>query len=256
MFDAVILLTAAIEQAALRTVLLHYNPRLEVYMAKTLADLEALDCSILARARLISFTNGVIVPPRVLGALGYGAYNFHPGPPNYPGFAPAVFAIYDRSPVFGVTVHEMAERVDAGPIVGLNMFNTSPDMSVNRLEQIALLQLAHLFWTMAHILATQSEPIAVLPVTWSGRKTTRRMFENMCEIAPDIAPSELERRVAAFGGGYFGQGLTLRLHNYAFRYAEPPTAEVESIDGLAPTPDMADVADKSERSGQVMATAT
>jgi methionyl-tRNA formyltransferase len=240
----------------LRAVLLHHNPKLELYAAETLAELEALDRSTLARARLISFTNGVIVPQRILDALGYGAYNFHPGPPNYPGFAPAVFAIYDRSPVFGVTVHEMAEKVDAGPIVGLNMFNTSPDMSVMRLEQIALLQLAHLFWTMARVIATQTEALEVLPVTWSGRKTTRRMFEHMCEIPPNITPSELDRRVAAFGGGFFGQGLTLRLHNYAFRYAEPPAAEAEGIDGLAPALDKTDVADMSERSSQLMATTT
>lgn len=253
MFDAIVLLTAAIEQAALRAVLLHYNRRIEIHAVETLAELEALDRSILGRARMIAFTTDVIVPARILSLLGYGAYNFHPGPPNYPGFAPAVFAIYDRAPTFGVTVHAMTERVDAGPIVGLNMFNTTPDMSVMQLEQIALLQLAHLFWTMARNIATQVTPLDVLPVEWSGRKTTRRMFERMCEIPPNITPSELDRRVAAFGGGFFGQGLTLRLHNYAFRYAAPPAAD--SIDGPGQVPDKADLADLAERPGAAAATA-
>jgi methionyl-tRNA formyltransferase len=218
MFDTIVLLTAAVEQTALRAVLLRYNPELDIRAVETLAELEALDRSLLGRARLIAFTTGVIVPPDILAALGYGAYNFHPGPPNYPGFAPAPFAIYDRTPVFGVTAHAMTERVDDGPIIDIKMFNTRPGMTVTELEQLALMQLARMFWDMARIVATQSEPLTVLPVRWSGRKTTRRIFEAMCEIPADISPQELDRRVEAFGGGYFGRGLTVRLHSHPFRY--------------------------------------
>ena len=63
---------------------------------------------MLARARLIAFATPVIVPGRILASLGYGAYNFHPGPPQYPGWAPAHFALYEQANEFGATVHAMA----------------------------------------------------------------------------------------------------------------------------------------------------
>jgi hypothetical protein len=56
-------------------------------------------------ARLIAFTTDVIVPPDILDHLGYGAYNFHPGPPHFPGWAPALFAIHRRATEFGLATH-------------------------------------------------------------------------------------------------------------------------------------------------------
>ena len=50
----------------------------------TLEELTAIEPHVLRSARLIAFTSGVIVPRPMLGALGHGAYNFHPGPPDYP----------------------------------------------------------------------------------------------------------------------------------------------------------------------------
>jgi methionyl-tRNA formyltransferase len=118
-FDTIILLTGPVEQSVLGALLRSHNPRLKVHPAQMAADIDALEPALLARARLVAFTTPVIVPPGVLDALGYGAYNFHPGPPEYPGWAPAHFAVYDRAPLFGATAHVMVERVDAGPIVGV-----------------------------------------------------------------------------------------------------------------------------------------
>jgi methionyl-tRNA formyltransferase len=90
-FDTIILLTGAIEAAALAGVLGIRDPRLDVRHAATLDELDALTPDELARARLIAFSTDVIVPLRILDALGYGAYNFHPGPPNYPGLGLGAF---------------------------------------------------------------------------------------------------------------------------------------------------------------------
>ena len=112
---------------------------------------------------------------RESSALGFGAYNFHPGPPHYPGWVPAHFAIYNKASYFGATAHVMIERVDAGPIVGVKMFDIPPNTSVLRLQELAFVELARLFWHLAPALATQSEPLAELPVRWSGTKSTRRV---------------------------------------------------------------------------------
>src|SRR5664280_1760229 len=56
----------------------------------------------------------------------------------------------------------MVERVDAGPIVGVKMFNIPTNTSVLRLQELAFVELARLFWRLAPALAGQSEPIAEL----------------------------------------------------------------------------------------------
>jgi methionyl-tRNA formyltransferase len=85
MFDTIILLTGPVEHAPLSALLRSHNPQLTIHPAKTLAELEGLKPALLRRARLIAFVTPVIVPPRILERLGFGAYNFHPGPPHYPG---------------------------------------------------------------------------------------------------------------------------------------------------------------------------
>jgi len=219
MFNTIILLTGPVEEAALTAVLRNYNSRLAIHVAKSLADLEAIDARVLRNARLIAFITPVVVPARILDSLGFGAYNFHPGPPHYPGWVPAHFAIYERATTFGATVHVMTRRVDAGPIVAVEIFDVPPNASIQDLEASAFSQLARLFWRLAETLATQHEPLPELPVQWSGRKSTRRLYAAMCDIAPDISKEELDRRIEVFGAGYFGIFPTVRLHGRLFRYA-------------------------------------
>src|SRR5258708_26254606 len=117
MFDTVILLAGEAEHAVMPPVFRAHNPRLTVIPAGTAADLAGLSCEVLERARLIAFVTPEIVCRGVLARLGYGALNFHPAPPGYPGWAPSHFALYERAQQFGATVHVMVEQVDAGPIV-------------------------------------------------------------------------------------------------------------------------------------------
>ncbi len=123
MLKEIILLTAQPQQQVAFTALLkEHNPRLSFRYALTAEDVAAFDAHTLAHSRLLAFTTGVIVPARVLNALGHGAYNFHPGSPDYPGWAPAHFALYEGAQTFGATAHVMLERVDAGPIIGVETF--------------------------------------------------------------------------------------------------------------------------------------
>jgi methionyl-tRNA formyltransferase len=227
MFDTVILLTGPIERAALPAALLGHNPALEVLTIERAEELAAIESSVLRRARLIAFVTPVIVPKRVLDQLGYGAVNFHPGPPDYPGWAPAHFALYDEASEFGATVHVMVERVDAGPIIDLALFPIPPDTSVFGLEGMAYARLAFLFWRMARELACDIDLPAALPAEWGRRKYSRRDYLAMCEIAPDISESELERRMRVFGGNYFGVTPTIKLHGVEFRAVLPQVRAIE-----------------------------
>jgi methionyl-tRNA formyltransferase len=201
--------------------LFEHNPQLQVQPVQTLADLDALDSNLLARSRLISFVTPVIVPADILHRLGYGAFNFHPGPPEYPGWAPSHFALYNRETEFGVTAHVMVEAVDAGAIIGVARFPIPPHLSVLGLEGLAYAHLAQLFWSMAELLSTDPAPPPALPVRWGAKKYSRRAYRALCEIPPDIPKDELDRRLKVFGGNHFGMAPTIHLHGVEFRAVVP-----------------------------------
>ena len=219
MFDTIILLTGQVERAALPPALLGHNPAITVLTIESAEQLFALSGDVLRRSRLIAFVTPVIVPKSILEQIGYGAVNFHPGPPSYPGWAPAHFALYNQADEFGATVHVMVEKVDAGPILDLALFPILPDTSVCSLEGIAYGHLAFLFWRMARALACNPGLPEALSIEWGNRKYSRRNYVSMCEIPLDISKSELDRRLRVFGGNGFGVAPTIKLHGIEFRAA-------------------------------------
>jgi methionyl-tRNA formyltransferase len=229
MFDTVILLTGAAERAVLPSVLRGHNPQLTVVPVETSAELAALSPDLLLRARLVAFVTPVIVPQAILAQLGYGAFNFHPGPPSYPGWAPAHFALYDQATEFGATVHVMVEQVDAGPIVEVELFPIPADISVLGLEGQAYARLALLFWRMAKWLASDPEPPPTRAIKWGARKYSRSAYRAMCEIPLDISRDELDRRITVFGGNHFGMSPAIYLHGMEFRAViAPPVQPTDS----------------------------
>lgn len=228
MFDTIILLTGQIERAALPCALTGHNPNLTILLIERPEELAALSHDVLRRSRLIAFVTPVIVPRSILDQLGYGAVNFHPGPPSYPGWAPAHFALYDEADEFGATVHLMVEKVDAGPIIDLALFPLPADISVFGLEGMAYARLAFLFWRMARELACDPVLPPPLGVPWSTRKNSRNHYLELCDIPLDISQAELERRMRVFGGNYFGVAPTVRLHGVEFRADAALPAEAEA----------------------------
>jgi methionyl-tRNA formyltransferase len=213
----IFLIGTAGQQLALTKLVREHNPALSVRCVLTLDELAAIEPEVLREARLVAFTSGVIVPRQILAALGYGAYNFHPGPPDYPGWAPAHFALYDGARTFGATAHAMTKRVDSGPIVGTESFIIPDNIGVRELEQIAFVRLAYLFWRLSRVIACERGPLPTLPIAWSGTKSTRRMYERLCEISGNIDPTELARRIRAFNDDFRAIPLTVTLHGVRFR---------------------------------------
>lgn len=174
MFDTILLLMDyGVEQPFLAEWLLENNPCLTIISIFTSAQLCSLESGTLQRARLVAFATSVIVPGHILAELRYGAYNFHPGPPEYPGWRPGRFALQERSTKFGVTAHAMAEEVDAGPIVQVDRFKIKPGDSVSDLEARSYAHLAKMFRRLSKALATQAEPLSTVPVYWNHRKNPR-----------------------------------------------------------------------------------
>ncbi len=221
MFDTIILLAGEAERVALPALLHAHNPLLTVRSVGTSSDLANLSSDLLERARLIAFVTPEIVSKSTLDRLGYGAFNFHPGPPSYPGWAPSHFALYERATEFGATVHVMVEQVDAGPIVDVALFPVPAGITVLGLEGLAYAHLAQLFWRMAKSLATGPKPPPTLPIKWGSKKYSRRVYRAICDIPLDIPKDELDRRLRVFGGNHFGMCPTINLHGIEFRAVLP-----------------------------------
>jgi len=67
------------------------------------------------------------LPPEVFSLAKHGALNVHDGLlPEYAGFSPILWALLNRETHVGVTVHEMDEVLDGGPIVAQRAIPVGP----------------------------------------------------------------------------------------------------------------------------------
>ncbi len=90
------------------------------------AEIERL--AVGAAGWLINANNTFIIPPDALALFDGRSLNFHPGLlPEYAGLHTHQWAIRNGETEFGVTVHRMERRVDAGSIVGQLRFPIRPD---------------------------------------------------------------------------------------------------------------------------------
>ena len=176
-------------------------PGIILDLAPTLADLDRLLAAGLADTRLLSVGAGFIVPPRILQALSGPAYNLHPGPPEYPGLFPSVFALYDRAARFGITLHEMADKVDAGAIVTVDTYDLLPSWDRLALDSATFGAMLNMIARLAPALTDLSRPLPRLGVEWSGAKRNRKDFDALCALPEDADTAEFARRLRAVGEG-------------------------------------------------------
>jgi methionyl-tRNA formyltransferase len=195
-----------------------HNPGLRFAHAATRAALIDLPPDLLAGARLVGLTTGVVVPAGLLTRLGFGAYNFHPGPPEFPGWDSIRFALYEGSRDFGVTAHVMTERIDEGAIVGVRRRRVRENPAYADYQSEMVKALLELIAELAPALGSPQGPPPT-GVPW-GRVRRRADAAALCAIPPDIDAAELERRISAFGSGEIGLRPTVTLHGARFVYAQ------------------------------------
>jgi methionyl-tRNA formyltransferase len=173
---------------------------LRYHIVEDLKGLERYDSHVLSETRLISVLSTTIVPKNILNCLGYGGINFHPGPPSYRGWAPYNFALYDEVEVYGTTAHYMEDKVDAGKIVGVNYFPIKKDTDFDHLFMASTESLSQLIRKMSSQLIREKD-LPSLSIQWGGKKFTKKLFKQYCEITEDITEKELSKRIKAFGHG-------------------------------------------------------
>lgn len=218
MLREIVLLTGAQEGPHLTDFLRRHNAALSITHAQTRDELTIALHPRRPGIRLVGFCTSIVVPGELLACCDCGAYNFHPGPPTHPGKHPASFAIYEGAARFGTTAHEMLPKVDSGSIVGVEWFDMPPEPRLSQLEGLTFDAAVRLFSRLGPALATSATPLAPSGIGWSGRKSSQRDFETMCEVSVDITEAELGRRLRAFADGLPG-ALSVTLHGHRFRLA-------------------------------------
>lgn len=166
--------------------------------------------------RLIAFCTGIIVPSSILNQITSGAYNFHPGPPEYPGVFPSCFAIYEDAPEFGATAHRMTLKIDGGEIVGVKRFPL-PSMT-NRLylDKLALESVFELFQGLLPALIDFKRDIPETGDSWQGTSRTKKDFDALCALPSDVSAEEFDRRYRAVGEGP-EHALSIDLYGHRFK---------------------------------------
>ena len=74
---------------------------------------------------LISFLNSKYINKSVRKKIKINSFNFHPGPPEYPGFGSYNFALLDKVNLYGSTIHIINDKFDNGKIVNVKKFKFS-----------------------------------------------------------------------------------------------------------------------------------
>jgi methionyl-tRNA formyltransferase len=170
--------------------------------ASTLEMLDQALPKLSPRARLIGFSTSLIAPASALEAFSNGAYNFHPGPPSYPGNRPSAFACYAGEQEYGVTFHRMVPRVDEGEILDYEIFSIANCNTSHAIAILAYQRLARLFLMNATALAQLDRDIPGNGMRWSGQKTTQAQYNAMRAVPGNVDPVELDRRIRAFNWIY------------------------------------------------------
>lgn len=146
------------------------------------------DCIISCLARWI-------VPEDVLKRAKI-AINFHPGPPEYPGYGCNNFAIYEDAREYGVTCHHMAARVDTGPIIEVKRFPVfASDNAGTLLARAYDFQLALFYDILGRMI--RGEPLPVSSERWTREPFTRRQLRELERMTPDMNEQEIARRKRA-----------------------------------------------------------
>jgi methionyl-tRNA formyltransferase len=162
-------------------------------------QLKGIPDDYLMSSRLISFGSTHYIPPGILDRIGYGSYNLHPGPPNYPGWAPFYYAIYDRASRYGVTFHEMNNKIDAGKIIRVRDFDIPSGSTTQELVNLTELHMIEMIKELAPSLVNLSEYMEANGAQWQREPLKKSDFLAICNIQMDISIEELNRRIFAFG---------------------------------------------------------
>ena len=169
---------------------------------------------------IISYLSRWVVPEDVLKRACKAAINFHPASPEYPGIGCNNFALYEDAKEYGVTCHHMASKVDTGAIIAVKRFPIYTEDTVATLLKRTYENQIALFFEIIELLSNGKE----LPVSaekWTRPPFSRKQFNELFKITPEMNKEEIARRVRAVS--YRHWQPYIELNGYRFEYKPQST---------------------------------
>jgi len=151
---------------------------------------------------IISYLSRWVVPEELLGRAKKAAINFHPASPEYPGIGCNNFALYENAKEYGVTCHHMATKVDTGRIVAVRRFPVYPEDNVASLLKRTYENQIALFFEIVQLMA-EGRDLPLSSESWTRPPFTRKQFNELFKIRPDMGREEIARRVRAVSYGQY-----------------------------------------------------
>jgi methionyl-tRNA formyltransferase len=162
---------------------------------------------------IISYLSRWVVPGYLLERAKVAAINFHPASPEYPGIGCNNFALYDEAKEYGVTCHHMAPRVDTGAIIAVKRFpvfvtdNVATVLSRTYDYQLVLFyEIVSLFLEGRELPTSQER--------WTKKPFSRKEFNDLRRITPDMTKEEISRRIRATTFGLWKP--TIEIQGFVF----------------------------------------
>ena len=162
---------------------------------------------------IISYLSRWILPVNILEKAHIAAINFHPAPPEYPGFGCINFALNDEAEVYGVTCHYMSGCVDAGNIIAAHRFSVLSSDTVSTLLSRTYEYQLQLFYRIAVYIHNGEKP-PISNEKWKRRPFTRKEFNQLNQISFDMSKEEVARRIRATTFGAWRP--IVNLHGFIF----------------------------------------
>jgi methionyl-tRNA formyltransferase len=164
---------------------------------------------------IVSYLSRWVVPDTLLRRARKAAINFHPASPEYPGIGCNNFALYEDAKEYGVTCHYMAPKVDTGRIVAVRRFTVYPEDGVAELLARTYENQIALFLEIAALMA-EGKDLPVSPEAWTRPPFSRKQFNELFRITPDMPKDEIARRIRAIS--YAPYQPYIEIAGYRFEY--------------------------------------
>jgi methionyl-tRNA formyltransferase len=165
---------------------------------------------------VISYLSRWVVPEELLNHARKAAINFHPASPEYPGIGCNNFALYEDAKEYGATCHHMASKVDTGRIIKVRRFPVYPEDGVDALLKRTYENQIELFFEIVGLIAEGKE-LPVSNETWTRPPFSRKQFNELFIIRPDMTEDEVRRRIRAISYGPWQPYVEIHGHRFEYK---------------------------------------
>ncbi len=187
---------------------------------------------------ILSYLCRWVVPLSVIQTAQLGAINFHPASPDYPGIGCNNYALYENASEYGATCHHMASKVDTGKIIAVKRFAVfSTDDVSSLLQRTYEFQLVLFYEIVGKIL--NGEQLPAPNENWTRHPRSRKEFNQLGIITPDMTDEEVARRVRAVSYGVFQPAVEIGGYRFELKVdtrMPEKLAFLPVIRSLAPIP--------------------